>query len=416
MRKFVLCCVMALAVSVPTAFAFDVSPTQTPGQKPAKMTPVQIAPEALDALLENSSVAEGASMVTFSEDGKSFSSARGTLSEPLSGDLSEAGLNYILKNATLFNVPVNKGKDLLKVVRNEEAAGASHVSYAMVLNGVPVYGALIELHIDKNRQVQLANGALPTIKEVTNQITIGRIEAIAAAKRAVGISKIRSVARAELAVKAESDNGRMVYVVKIAAAEPLGDWEVLIDAETGKEISRLNQMMFADPVTGRGDVYPFNPLVSDVSEQDLPHLTTNTLKGLYCNVVNDDGPTAVNTDNIHKYDPNDTHFDEANMYYYINQIHDFHKKLGATKMDKPLKATVHYGDKYDNAYFSPWEDAMAFGDGNRLNDLAKEETVAYHEYSHATINTIVSLTYSKESGAINEGQADYFACSLSNDT
>jgi Zn-dependent metalloprotease len=124
----------------------------------------------------------------------------------------------------------------------------------------------------------------------------------------------------------------------------------------------------------------------------------------------------VNEENIHIYDPDNTHFDEVNMYNYITSIHDFYKNtLGHDKLDKPMKAIVHLGTNYDNAYFSPWQQSFAFGDGNRFNDLAKEASVAYHEYSHAVINSITYLAYSGESGAINEGQADYFACSVTND-
>ncbi|HNW11709.1 MAG TPA: M36 family metallopeptidase, partial [Candidatus Rifleibacterium sp.] len=96
--------------------------------------------------------------------------------------------------------------------------------------------------------------------------------------------------------------------------------------------------------------------------------------------------------------------------------HDYFSALGHTKLDKPMKAVVHLGTNYDNAYFSPMEGKLAFGDGSRFNCLAREESVAYHEYSHAVLNSITYLAYSAESGAINEGQADYFACSLSNDS
>ncbi|MBU1106751.1 MAG: M36 family metallopeptidase, partial [Candidatus Riflebacteria bacterium] len=113
--------------------------------------------------------------------------------------------------------------------------------------------------------------------------------------------------------------------------------------------------------------------------------------------------------------PANTHFDEVGMYNYITTIHDFFKTLGHSKLDRPMKAIVHLGDKYDNAYFSPWENKMAFGDGDKFNVLSREAGVAYHEYSHAMLNSIKSLTYSGESGAINEGQADYFACTVTND-
>jgi Zn-dependent metalloprotease len=103
------------------------------------------------------------------------------------------------------------------------------------------------------------------------------------------------------------------------------------------------------------------------------------------------------------------------MYNYITTIHDFFKSLGHDKLDRPMKAVVHLGDNYDNAYFSPWQGMLAFGDGNKFNCLAREAGIAYHEYSHAVLNSIKYLSYSGESGALNEGQADYFACSVTDD-
>jgi Zn-dependent metalloprotease len=208
----------------------------------------------------------------------------------------------------------------------------------------------------------------------------------------------------------------MVYVTRIAVDEPIGDWEILIDAETGEALKVNNEMAFREARTGKGRVFVTNPLLCEATVEPLHHLNTSNCIGLYARVINEDAEESFNKDDEHIYEIDNTHFDEANMYNYITSIHDFYKNvLGHDKLDKPMKATVHLGTDYDNAYFSPWQQAFAFGDGSKFNPLSREASVAYHEYSHAVIHSITYLTYSGESGAINEGQADYFACTVTDD-
>ncbi|HOY67283.1 MAG TPA: M36 family metallopeptidase [Candidatus Ozemobacteraceae bacterium] len=413
MKRFVS--LVALSVfCTASAFAFDVSPTQT-NVKPVRRGPVAISEKLIRAVTSRSSDIKNIDLLVATEDGQRLGSLRGELSEPLSGDMALAAKRYIQRNAKLFNLPEVKDDSMLKMVRNEEAAGATHVAFQMNVDGVPVHEAQVSVHIGKDKRVQLSNGSFPTINEITNQITISRQDALAAAKRALNIKKIRGVAKAEMVVHPEKDNGRMAYLVKMSALEPLGDWEILIDADNGKEISRINQLTFSRANTGKGSVFVNHPNAGPATVEALHNLTSHGLEGLYCKAVNEDTAGSVNENDEHVYDPDNTHFDEVNIYYYINTVHDFFKKMGYDKLDWAIKATVHVGDKYDNAYFSPMENAMAFGDGNKLNDLAKEESVAWHEYSHAHIAQIVRLNYSAESGAMNEGQADYFACTISND-
>jgi len=421
MRKLSLFALAGMMAVAP-AFAFDVSPTQTPVKvfKHGHVTP---SPKVIDAALADEKIAKGIEVLALSDDGRSVNSLRGNLSDTLTGDLDKASRDFLRTHPSLLNIPTHRGADdMVKLISQEEAAGGTHLSYQMRLDGVRVLESNVDLHIGKDKTLQLVNGSFPQMKEVTNQISIGRIEALAASKRALGAKSLRATPKAELVIVPQNDGtGLMAYEVKMASTEPLGDYEILINAETGKEISRINNMVFAEPVpaeekiTGKGTVYQNHPLISALTSEVLPHLDGHALVGKYAKIVNEDTTGATNEKDEYVYDPNDTHFDEVQMYYFINKVHDFYAAMGFKKLDFPIKATVHKGDKYDNAYFSPMENAMAFGDGNKLNDLSKEETVCWHEYSHAAIAQIQSLKYAGESGAINEGQADYFACSLSND-
>lgn len=421
MRKWTLGVLLVL-ISFSAGYGFTVSPTQV-NHPAAPMKSVKVAPEVLDALLADKDLSAAVDFMVVSEDGRYLSSLRGTLSEPMKADPVSQAKSFVLRNHALFNLPSQK-EGHLKVVRAEAAANGHHVSFQTHIDGVDIRHGLIEIHMDSQGRVCLANGSRPTISAIGNEIVLGRYEAIRRASELLGVKKARGVPQAYLEVFPSADEtGRMVYVVRIPAEQPLGDWEILIDAENGAEVYRNNEMAFASrpdeiPENGNqglGAVYVNHPLISSITHEILPYLTKHNLIGKYANIQNEAAPVAFNEQDQHLYPPEDTHFDEPQMYFYLNQIHSFFKKLGFDKLDKPVVAKVHYGTNYDNAFFSPWGNYFAFGDGSRFNSLSREESIAYHEYSHGQIAAIVSLTYSKESGAMNEGQADYFACSLSND-
>ncbi|MEV8320112.1 M4 family metallopeptidase [Streptomyces sp. NPDC059900] len=74
----------------------------------------------------------------------------------------------------------------------------------------------------------------------------------------------------------------------------------------------------------------------------------------------------------------------------------------------PLDATVHYGEKYNNAF---WDGSqMVFGDGD--NDLFLDFTIPVdvigHELTHGVTQHSANLEYYGQSGALNESVSDVF--------
>ncbi|MGM0600285.1 MAG: M36 family metallopeptidase [Candidatus Rifleibacteriota bacterium] len=412
MNKFLILALGAILCCT-QVFAFDVSPTQINTGKKSNEK-VQVSEELLKDIFTSKAFSSGVKMLKVTKDGQRVSSVRGELSSPLSGDLLESAKSYILENHKVFNLPPNRDVDIMRPVKVEKGENASHIVFQMFLNGVAVNEAIVQLHLDSESVVTLANGSFPTVNEIDNQIVIGKYQAIGQAKQAIKADKFRAVPQAELQIVPVGEGkARMAYVTRLSVENPLGDWEIVIDADNGDVIRMNNEMQFA---TGEGAVYVTNPLKCEVTTEPLYHLTTNTLTGKYAKIINEDTDESENAENVHIYDPENTHFDEVNMYNYITTIHDFYKnELGYDGLDKPMRAVVHKGTNYDNAYFSPWQQSFAFGDGDKFNDLAKEASVAYHEYSHAILHSITYLAYSGESGAINEGQADYFACTYTED-
>jgi len=75
----------------------------------------------------------------------------------------------------------------------------------------------------------------------------------------------------------------------------------------------------------------------------------------------------------------------------------------------PIQGLVHFGTDYDNAFWDG-EGHMFFGDGDgqMLTDTTKGIDVVGHELTHGVTQHEANLTYSGQSGALNESMSDVF--------
>ena len=143
--------------TVSTGWAFDYSPTQTPDpNKATRRAPVQVSPQLVQSVIADEALVKGTELLSVSDDGTSLTSIRGNLSEPLSGNLEKATRNYLITHAAMFNVPSTRDPNCMKVVKAENAAGADHFFYQMMVDGVAVHEAIVDLHVGKDRRIQLA--------------------------------------------------------------------------------------------------------------------------------------------------------------------------------------------------------------------------------------------------------------------
>jgi hypothetical protein len=136
-------------------------------------------------------------------------------------------------------------------------------------------------------------------------------------------------------------------------------------------------------------------------------------------------------------------FAEVQMYYHVNQIHDFFSNgFDLHDLDFPLYALVNVtyatmmnGNNFEgfpNAAFMPKEAFAQFGLPGRdqgaivfgqyqSTDFCYDASVIYHEYTHAIVGTtrlngVTMDAYGMDNlpSAMNEGFADYFSCSKRN--
>lgn len=72
----------------------------------------------------------------------------------------------------------------------------------------------------------------------------------------------------------------------------------------------------------------------------------------------------------------------------------------------PLLATVHYGERYDNAFWNGERMVFGDGDGEVFGPFTAAVDVIGHELGHGLIQSTVDLVYQGQSGALNESVAD----------
>ncbi len=73
-----------------------------------------------------------------------------------------------------------------------------------------------------------------------------------------------------------------------------------------------------------------------------------------------------------------------------------------------LLATVHYGRDYDNAFWNGERMVFGDGDGEVFQGFTGSLSVIAHELAHGVVDAEGGLTYSGQSGALNESIADVF--------
>ena len=73
-----------------------------------------------------------------------------------------------------------------------------------------------------------------------------------------------------------------------------------------------------------------------------------------------------------------------------------------------LDATVHYGQKYDNAFWNGQQMVFGDGDGDLVNRFSISLDVIGHELTHGVTGDEAGLVYMGEPGALNESISDVF--------
>ena len=100
----------------------------------------------------------------------------------------------------------------------------------------------------------------------------------------------------------------------------------------------------------------------------------------------------------------DAQYGAAVTWDYFKNVHG---RLGIANDGKAAYSRVHYGRRYNNAFWSDACFCMTYGDGDGVNlSPLVALDIAGHEMSHGVNARTANLIYSGESGGLNEANSD----------
>jgi vibriolysin len=301
-----------------------------------------------------------------------------------------------------------------------------HHRYQQFFRGLRVFGEHVVVSEDDAGNVRTLFGQKVSglAAEIPNRaVRIDKARALRIAK-SVGLGTDQGFMRTERE-KAElmiyvGDDGRAyrAYVVSFFADTLAGGSPalptVVVDADSGRVIHQWDNLQHALVGTGPGGnqktgqyEYGTNFGFLDVTQSG----TTCTMNNANVKTVNLNGGTSGSTAfsytcprNTVKtingaYSPlNDAHF-FGSVIYNMYQAY-----IGKAPLTFQLTMRVHYSTNYQNAF---WDgSAMTFGDGGTTFYPLVSLDVASHEVSHGFTSQNSNLTYSGQSGGINEAYSD----------
>ena len=299
------------------------------------------------------------------------------------------------------------GRSESLVVRDVErdVDGVEHVHYDRAYQGLPVIGGDLIVH-------QSPSGAVRTVSwSSTHNVQV---------RGGLGATVTPSAARG-------TGDRQVIYAVRHA---PVLAWEghvqgvdddgtpvddlVYTDAKTGKRLGTRHRVM-ADTGTGRtlysGSV-PIN--VTKVSGKWTLTDAVNGNHKTYSkahSTTGTRGTLVASTDKIFgNGSTTDGQSAAADAHYGAAQTWNFYKntfgRLGIRGNGVGAYSRVHFGTRYENAFWSDACFCMTYGDGYRTFRQLVELDVAGHEMSHGVTSNTAGLDYFGDSGGLNEATSD----------
>ena len=158
---------------------------------------------------------------------------------------------------------MSDGLDKLELLRVESGIGTTHVRFRQTWRGLPVYRAqvVVSLAADEPEVRAVTSDYQPGIDLPDIMPSVTSLDATGRARARIGAALADAPdSEHELMVFARGGTAWLVWRVAMAASDPLGDWEVLVDAKTGGIVQVRDLLCRSTNVVGApGLGFAFNP-------------------------------------------------------------------------------------------------------------------------------------------------------------
>ncbi len=313
-----------------------------------------------------------------------------------------------------------------------DANGAEHVRFDRTYGGLPVIGGDVVVH-SRGGQMQSASLTLGAPLSVNLRPNLRSDEAIVAAGAEFGSSFKGNPASSLVVYARDRGAAKLAYKVGFQGADqndnPV-DMTYIVDARNGKVLDRWTNIetgkpgggstcTSTTPAAGTGKtLFSGSVAISTTNCGTSFQMKDQTRGGGYTTDLNNgtSGTGTIFSDADNTWGNGtvsdrataaaDAHFGIATTFDYYKNVHG---RNGIANDGKGALSKVHYGRNYVNAFWSDACFCMSFGDGDGVNYAPLVDLdVAGHEMSHGVTSRTANLTYSGESGGLNESNSDIF--------
>lgn len=347
-----------------------------------------------------------------------------------SGAIANAA-SALVKHAASLGLTASEDTSVRDVI--VDADGTQHVRYDRTYRQLPVLGGDFVVHLAPNgtyRSADRATRSSISLSSVTPKVAAPKAADLAVnALRAANLGEaLKSVtAKPELIVDALHGAPKLAWRTNAVAKDSLGNpvaRTVLTDARTGAQIDAWDSVETAagDGKSLYSGTVPLETTLSGSTYQLKDATRGGTYTGDAANKTDlcilgiciSRAPATLFTDADNHWGTgasSDRSTAAVDAQYGTDETWDYYKNVhgrnGIAGDGKGSYNRVHYGNSYNNAF---WDDScfcMTYGDGDgtQLGPLVALD-VAGHEMSHGVTSKTAALTYSGESGGLNEATSD----------
>lgn len=366
--------------------------------------------------------------------------------------------NYLQQHQSSFGLNQTDIDNLRLHFLRQSQAGTT-VRLRQYHQGLPVNKAEITISITPQERVGFVMNSFQYGVNISNP----NPSLTPAAARAIAFDylDLRSEISEEsksLFIYATKDDSRLAYRILLAAHDPLGHWESIVDAHSGEILKVENVACYyhehkaaTEPawhppfvvVDGTGNVFDPDPLSTananyndpgypDNNDNNSPQLLNEQRSVTLRDITFDNGQyflsgpwaevqdfEAPNNGLFSQASPNwnfnrsDDAFEAVNTYYHIDaSMRYLNVTLGLDIRPSSYSGGVRFDPSglsgSDNSYYSGGAQRLAFGEGGV--DDAEDSDVIHHELGHGLHDWVTGGGLSQQQG-LSEGCGDYWAAS-----
>ncbi len=180
------------------------------------------------------------------EDKKDNVFMQGNLSNKL--QITEENiLSYLNENKSILESANNSSNFKISSIE-KDSLGYTKVKAIQVINGIPIRGSELIIHLDKNGVVKNIIGSINKSFKSFDKATIKTImpdEAIDIAKKQFNYTTLQKTPEVKEQFIIKNQLPILIYSVNIYYTEPeTGNWDVLIDSATGKILANIDNIKY----------------------------------------------------------------------------------------------------------------------------------------------------------------------------